>query len=255
MSSEELASFLEKKRVQAAARYAANPEKEKVIKARHRAKNREKLQADNRARYAANPEKYRAKEAKRRAENPEKVKASQEKYKTTHREDILARRRAICAANPEKQRARNRKYYVEHPEEMRARTRQHRIDHPEKVKASYTAWVKKNPGQSAIRTQKRRARKANAPINDFTHAQWVAMQEAYDHRCVYCGKRRKGKLTQDHITPLSKGGSHTLSNIVPACSPCNSSKFTNGPPVPVQPLLFVVSVPKPQRKPRKRKKE
>ncbi len=24
-------------------------------------------------------------------------------------------------------------------------------------------------------------------------------------------------LTQDHITPLSEGGNHTLSNIVPAC--------------------------------------
>jgi 5-methylcytosine-specific restriction endonuclease McrA len=64
------------------------------------------------------------------------------------------------------------------------------------------------------------------------------MQTHYDHRCVYCGKRAKGHLTQDHLTPLAKGGNHTKNNIVPACRKCNAIKGTRGPLVPVQPLLL-----------------
>jgi 5-methylcytosine-specific restriction endonuclease McrA len=28
----------------------------------------------------------------------------------------------------------------------------------------------------------------------------------------------------DHMIPVSRGGFHTIANIVPACQPCNSTK-------------------------------
>jgi 5-methylcytosine-specific restriction endonuclease McrA len=79
-------------------------------------------------------------------------------------------------------------------------------------------------------------------MNDFTEAEWQAMKAHYNHRCAYCGKRQK-RLTQDHITPLSKGGSHTATNIVPACRSCNARKGTRPPLRPVQPLLFALEAP------------
>jgi 5-methylcytosine-specific restriction endonuclease McrA len=63
------------------------------------------------------------------------------------------------------------------------------------------------------------------------------MLNAYGHCCVYCGRKMQ-RLTQDHITPLSRGGNHTKSNIVPACRSCNSKKGTGEPLVPVQPMLL-----------------
>lgn len=40
-------------------------------------------------------------------------------------------------------------------------------------------------------------------------------------KCVYCGE----PATQvDHIVPVSKGGTDDVSNLVPACRSCNSSK-------------------------------
>jgi 5-methylcytosine-specific restriction endonuclease McrA len=89
------------------------------------------------------------------------------------------------------------------------------------------------------REARRRSRKYSAAICDFTKQQWIALQEAFKHRCAYCGKRAKGKLTQDHIVPLSKGSNHTLSNIVPACLSCNQKKNNGKPIVPVQPLLLL----------------
>ena len=45
--------------------------------------------------------------------------------------------------------------------------------------------------------------------------------------CVYCGKDCKPTL--DHFIPISRGGAECLSNLVPACKSCNSSKKANDP--------------------------
>ena len=47
-------------------------------------------------------------------------------------------------------------------------------------------------------------------------------------RCMYCGCTDQ-VMTLDHILPRSKGGSDHLSNLVPACRPCNSSKGARTP--------------------------
>jgi 5-methylcytosine-specific restriction endonuclease McrA len=35
---------------------------------------------------------------------------------------------------------------------------------------------------------------------------------------------REPELTQDHVRPLTRGGLHLMSNLLPACLPCNQSK-------------------------------
>lgn len=40
--------------------------------------------------------------------------------------------------------------------------------------------------------------------------------------CAYCGTAEN--LTWDHLIPTNRGGPDTISNHVPACSACNSSK-------------------------------
>ncbi len=53
--------------------------------------------------------------------------------------------------------------------------------------------------------------------------QWLAKLKEYDNRCAYCGVQDED-IQQDHIKPLSKGGHHTLANVVPACGFCNRRK-------------------------------
>lgn len=46
-----------------------------------------------------------------------------------------------------------------------------------------------------------------------------------DHTCQYCMKKFDTKsLTMEHVTPRSHGGKTTWTNIVMACSPCNTRK-------------------------------
>lgn len=51
----------------------------------------------------------------------------------------------------------------------------------------------------------------------------VYLRDAY--KCGYCGGRfAASALTMDHVEPKSMGGKLTFSNIVSACSPCNSKR-------------------------------
>lgn len=118
----------------------------------------------------------------------------------------------------------DRVYYVNNRKSKLTKVNIYRINNKDKARARKKKWY---------------ALKNGAVISNFTAIQWREMQEHYNHRCVYCNKRSKGRLTQDHITPLSKGGNHTLSNVVPACQSCNSKKYVGPPLKPIQPLLIV----------------
>ena len=50
-----------------------------------------------------------------------------------------------------------------------------------------------------------------------------------DYTCQYCGRansalRQRESLTRDHVVPLSRGGLNVWTNVVTACSGCNTRK-------------------------------
>ena len=49
-----------------------------------------------------------------------------------------------------------------------------------------------------------------------TADEWYDCLDRFDNACAYCGAT--GTLERDHVIPLSKGGSNTIDNIVPACA-------------------------------------
>lgn len=158
--------------------------------------------------------------------NKETISAYQQDYRANHKQERAAYQHAYYLAHKEEHAAYKRAYNLARKSAIAARDRAYRLAHPE---------------IGAAHTHRRRAQKRQAPFNDLTAAQWLEIQIAQDHRCHYCGKRCKGRLSQDHITPLSKGGSHTLHNVIGACYTCNSKKHTGPPPVPVQPLLLTIA--------------
>lgn len=65
-------------------------------------------------------------------------------------------------------------------------------------------------------------RAAVKAAGDLTPEQWDRICQWYSDTCAYCEKRRATQ--QDHVSPISKGGRHTASNVVPACEFCNYAK-------------------------------
>jgi len=62
-----------------------------------------------------------------------------------------------------------------------------------------------------------------AAAGSFTVQEWLDKVALLGGCCIYCG-RDDAPMTIDHKMPLSRGGSNDISNIVPACQPCNSKK-------------------------------
>lgn len=205
-------------------------------------RDREKAREAERKYRAANLEKVRAVQAeskrKARAKNPEAARAYKRAFYAKHRERIREHANESYPLRAAKEREASRIYRLANPEKTKSAGRKWREANRAKVKASRRAWYEANQPLVKASRRRRRARIEGAAVNDLTAAQWRAIQELADHCCAYCGKRRKGRLTQDHIIPLTKGGNHTASNIVPACGPCNSTKHTGPPLCPVQPVLL-----------------
>ena len=66
--------------------------------------------------------------------------------------------------------------------------------------------------------------KRNGVVGKHTIDEWKAKLLEYDYRCAYCGNVLLDDITADHVIPITRGGTNYISNIVPACKRCNSSK-------------------------------
>jgi 5-methylcytosine-specific restriction endonuclease McrA len=136
------------------------------------------------------------------------------------------------AKNPEYERARGRRRWATNPAPLRAAVKCWWMKHPEKRKGYKQTWREKNPDkyfiQMRAQVKRRRALKKGATISDFTYQEWLDLLKEHNYTCYYC-KEQVEPLTQDHCVPLSRGGNHTKSNIVPACGFCNNQKNNKTP--------------------------
>ncbi len=103
--------------------------------------------------------------------------------------------------------------------------------HTEKAKRNgkYKEWQQNNPDKIRGYNEYRRMNKSH----NITELEWEECKKYFNHRCAYCGlaieehfKMWKGelKLIDLHKEHVNHDGSNDLSNCVPSCAFCNSSK-------------------------------
>jgi 5-methylcytosine-specific restriction endonuclease McrA len=168
-------------------------------------------------------ERRRASSRRYRQKHPEKMAAIRKAWRDAHREEKRASDLAYSRLHAEKNSESAKRWAKANPEKMNARAARYYAANPELFRERSSAWKRANPVKANAQNQQRNARKRNAtsPLCKVTAAA-IAERFALTDGCAYCGADEK--LTLDHVVALNDGGLHVPSNLVGACSTCNSSK-------------------------------
>ncbi|MGB9105710.1 MAG: HNH endonuclease [Terriglobales bacterium] len=98
------------------------------------------------------------------------------------------------------------------------------MERPERS-AEGRAKARKSWGKAANDLTRSQRLTAAKKKGTHTDAEWAALLEVCEHRCVKCGKG--GDLQGDHILPLYQDGSDSIDNIQPMDSKCNKAKHAD----------------------------
>lgn len=111
-----------------------------------------------------------------------------------------------------------RRYWRKHPEAKREHDNQW-------ARARWWLEYQINPDRRLYVRQKSKRRKAllrEQTAHQISPKQLQARFAQFGNCCAYCGA--SGDMQIEHVVPISRGGTHAMGNIVPACKSCNYSK-------------------------------
>lgn len=144
------------------------------------------------------------------------------------RDAIYCTRKCKAAAAERRRPARDdRERYRRERERRLSYARVHYRETAEQQRARAKAWRRANPHRKRRQGERRiEMIEAHPGFRPFTGREWERIKAHYRHSCAYCGAAGV-PLEIDHVVPISRGGRHAIGNVVPACVPCNRSKFNH----------------------------
>lgn len=148
-------------------------------------------------------------------------------YRIENREHLREKQYAWARRNPDRVAAIKRRVYAKSKEYYRKKhvqwytaNREYALEHARAYSRTPRGRIFNRLNASKHRAMERRGDVTIEQLNDLMQRQ---------KKCYYCKCRftKKCPATVDHVIPLSRGGAHTISNLVLACKPCNSRKHAN----------------------------
>lgn len=125
---------------------------------------------------------------------------------------------AYAKAHPDRVKKAKAKYREANREKLREAGRAYQASNPELRKSRWQEYRSSNQDKITLKEARRRAQKKGNGIFVILPKE---LRRLRSQPCIYCGDKSEH---MDHVIPVSKGGRHSVGNLVPACAKCNISK-------------------------------
>ena len=206
--------------------------------------NKEKIRAYHKSRYSLNRKKmneyHRNWMKSWSLEKKEHRKLVMKQWREKNKERIKVNRKKYAGLYNGRYITKDQAYRKKYREKRKEWSRKYKLLHPEKIKEWSTRYNRKRgikprrkASPPAFYAARHRARKKGNG-GSHTIAEWEHLKALYSWTCPCCWRKEPMiKLTEDHIVPLSKGGTDDIGNIQPLCKSCNSKKHTKDTKYPL----------------------
>ena len=156
--------------------------------------------------------------AEYKAKDPEKMYLKGKAWRTANREYKAAADKKWAENNREKSREIKQRWKDNNPEKVKEMSKNYCLSHVEERSQKNKQWRLDNPEKHRLKEHRRRARIRQNGVFLVSDKE---IKNLLSKPCFYCGEK---SMHIDHIVPLSRGGNHSIGNIVQACAHCNLSK-------------------------------
>lgn len=154
-----------------------------------------------------------------RKNNAERIKARKREYNNKNKEKNRQYFKEYRKNNKDKISIFQKNYQLENAEKIKKQRFEYRENHRQELRQKTKEYKKANPH---IVNNYILSRKARKKLNGVFYISAKELQKLYLSDCFYCGDNENIQI--DHVVPISKGGTHSIGNLVPACAECNLSK-------------------------------
>lgn len=147
----------------------------------------------------------------------------QRKERFQRKRDIeIQQMREWRRANPERKKASDDAWRVANIDRVKRNALDWSRRNRDSVYARTAAYKRANPQRVMEWSHRRRASQWGSGSFPVSDRELTRLKSRHDGCCAYCGSSEN--MTIDHVVPLSRGGTHSIGNLLPACGFCNFSK-------------------------------
>lgn len=163
-----------------------------------------------------------------REKNIDTIRVKKKEYRNNNKEKISKRDKEYRDRNIEEIKKNKKIYYEANKEHVLLKNKEYQKKNRLRINKYLLEYFKTEIG-SASKLNTRHKRRAIIKDGEVTTQQ---LKELYStvKNCYWCNTKLNKKNTHlDHLMPLSKGGKHTISNLVVSCPKCNLQKNAKDP--------------------------